>query len=190
MHGTPYDGDEDDLTPSELNTVMIVGNRLYRHNAVRINYTSYDVRHCQDSLNAHSHADIMVGSHEEAQHNNHPYWYGCIVTAFHADIFTLDRIQSVMNHSIWNFCGFTGMVGIWHLVRDGKQTDSIVLGLFRSKIPTRLDFSTQRKSFEVCILFWLFNMARLQSYYLHQLDDLRLSFDSQKLNMKQTNVLF
>lgn len=63
-----------------------MGDRLYRHNVVRINYTSYDVRRCQDSLNAHSHADFMVKSHEETERNSHPYWYGRIITAFHAEV--------------------------------------------------------------------------------------------------------
>jgi hypothetical protein len=60
-----------------------VNNRLYRHKAIRINYTTYDLRRSQDSLNPRTHADVMVLSHEEDQ-DRHPYWYCRILCVFHA----------------------------------------------------------------------------------------------------------
>lgn len=84
----PFTGEEEVFTPAELNTVCFKHNRLYRHKVVRINYTTYDVRRAQDSLNPRTHADFMVLSHEteDADGKSFPYWFGRIVGIFHADI--------------------------------------------------------------------------------------------------------
>jgi hypothetical protein len=52
---------------------------------LRINYTTYDLRREQDSLNPRTRADIMVLSHE-ADDDRHPYWYARIIRIFHVDI--------------------------------------------------------------------------------------------------------
>ncbi|KAF8874231.1 hypothetical protein BD779DRAFT_1476607 [Infundibulicybe gibba] len=82
-----YDGDEDDYTSAERNTITFVGNRLYRHKVLRVNYTTYDLRRAQDSLNTRNHGDIMVLSREDGDTDGnkpHPYWYARIVGIFHA----------------------------------------------------------------------------------------------------------
>src|SRR5438876_11157214 len=79
----PYQGDETTFTDSERRSVTIVNNRLYWHKVIRINYTTYDLRCLQDSLNPQSHSDFMVLSHE-SEEDPHPYWYGCIIGVFHA----------------------------------------------------------------------------------------------------------
>ncbi|KAF9472523.1 hypothetical protein BDN70DRAFT_818521, partial [Pholiota conissans] len=48
-----------------------------------INYTSYGLRCCQDSLNPQTHADIMILSHKDEE-NIYPYWYARIIGIFHA----------------------------------------------------------------------------------------------------------
>lgn len=66
---------------------MILNNRLYRHKVLRINYTTYDARRAQDSVNPRTHADVMVLSHEDHEYNSenaHPYWYARIIGIFHA----------------------------------------------------------------------------------------------------------
>ncbi|KJA12543.1 hypothetical protein HYPSUDRAFT_118832, partial [Hypholoma sublateritium FD-334 SS-4] len=50
-----------------------INERLYRHKVMRINYTTYDVRLGQDSVNARNHADIMVLSRID---EDHPFEYG------------------------------------------------------------------------------------------------------------------
>jgi hypothetical protein len=80
-----YDGDETDFTSAQQNTLTFVNNRLYRHKVLRVNYTSYDLRRNQDSLNPRSHADVMVLSHEDDE-SGHPYWYARVVGVFHATI--------------------------------------------------------------------------------------------------------
>src|ERR1700724_836981 len=53
---------------------------------MRVNYTTYDLRCAQDSLNSRTHADIMVLSQDE-DNNSHPYWYARVVGIFHAMVF-------------------------------------------------------------------------------------------------------
>jgi len=65
-------------------------NTIYRHKVLRINYTTYDMRRTQDSLNPRipGHGDIMVLSPENENENEdpHPYWYARILGIYHADI--------------------------------------------------------------------------------------------------------
>ena len=54
---------------------------------MRINYTTYDVRHDGDVINPRVSSDIMVNSPEtgpEAQ----PYWYARVIGIFHAYVLT------------------------------------------------------------------------------------------------------
>jgi hypothetical protein len=58
----------------------MVNNRIYRHKVLRVNYTTYNVRRAQDSLNPRTHGDIMVLSRDD---DGHPYWYARIIGIFH-----------------------------------------------------------------------------------------------------------
>lgn len=80
-----YEGDETDFSPKDLDTVRIVDNKIYFHKAVRINYTTYDMRRAQDSINPRTHANIMMLSHEDDSEEVdwHPYWYGQVIGVFH-----------------------------------------------------------------------------------------------------------
>jgi hypothetical protein len=61
---------------------------MYRHKVLRVNYTTYDMRRSQDSLNPRTHADVMVLSHEDQDDGSkpHPYWYARIIGIFHAQV--------------------------------------------------------------------------------------------------------
>ncbi|KAG5633705.1 hypothetical protein DXG03_006764 [Asterophora parasitica] len=53
---------------------------------MRVNYTGYDVRRGQDSLNARgNHADILTLSPEGD--GDHPFRYGRVIGIFHVDVF-------------------------------------------------------------------------------------------------------
>ena len=88
--GHKYDGDELPFTSSERRTVIIDSDIIYRHKVLRINYTTYDLRREQDSLNPRlpDHANIMVLSPENEKENDdpHPYWYARILGIYHANI--------------------------------------------------------------------------------------------------------
>jgi hypothetical protein len=88
--GHPYDGDELDFTSADRRAVLITNNTIYRHKVLRINYTTYDLRRAQDSINPRipGHGDIMVLSPENEDENEdpHPYWYARILGIYHANV--------------------------------------------------------------------------------------------------------
>lgn len=77
--------DEVEFTTAQRNALLLINNCIYRHKVLRINYTTYDLRRAQDSLNPRTHSDIMILSHEDLE-NAHPYWYARIIGIFHVDV--------------------------------------------------------------------------------------------------------
>lgn len=95
-----YDGDEQVFSDDDRNTVRIVDNRLYSAKVLRVNYTTYDVRRGQDSLNPRTqHCDVMVRSREDDP-DAHPYWYARILGVFHARVLHTD--PAATNRSVQN----------------------------------------------------------------------------------------
>ncbi|KAI0315118.1 hypothetical protein OF83DRAFT_1293481 [Amylostereum chailletii] len=81
--GKSFDGDMVDYSNEDRDTVKIRNGRLFVHQTLRVNYTSYDVRRGQDSINPDSRADIMVlASKADAEATGHPYWYARTVRVF------------------------------------------------------------------------------------------------------------
>jgi hypothetical protein len=79
-----YDGDETVFSDADRNTVRLVDNRIYSAKVLRVNYTTYDVRRDQDSMNPRTdHCDVMVQSPETGP-NAHPYWYARVLGVFRA----------------------------------------------------------------------------------------------------------
>ncbi|ETW82718.1 hypothetical protein HETIRDRAFT_119492 [Heterobasidion irregulare TC 32-1] len=83
--GKIWDGDEHSFTDAEGRQILFDNDHLYRHSTVQINYTTYDLRRAQDSINTHSHADIMLLSHEDDGDATppHPYWYARVIGIYH-----------------------------------------------------------------------------------------------------------
>ncbi|KIK75878.1 hypothetical protein PAXRUDRAFT_18604 [Paxillus rubicundulus Ve08.2h10] len=81
VRGLAYDGDEHIFSEEDRRCISINDNKIYWHSMLRVNYTTYDVRREQDTINPLTHADIMVLSHEDER--THPYWYARIVHIFH-----------------------------------------------------------------------------------------------------------
>lgn len=86
--GLPYDGDEQEFSHQDLMDVTIVGDRLYTHKVMRVNYTTYDLQRDQDTINPRTHSDLMVLAHEDDTDSNdsHPYWYARVIGIFHVEI--------------------------------------------------------------------------------------------------------
>ncbi|KAG2348745.1 hypothetical protein BDR05DRAFT_980136 [Suillus weaverae] len=82
--GREYDGDETEFSAAEHAQVLLINDRIFQHKVIRVNYTTYDLRHSQDSLNPRTHADVMVLGHEDD--DTHPYWYARILSMFHTNI--------------------------------------------------------------------------------------------------------
>jgi hypothetical protein len=92
-----YDGDEAHFSDAERNTVRIVDNRIYSAKVLRVNYTTYDVRRDQDSMNPRTHCDVMVMSRETGP-NSHPFWYARVLGVFHVRV--LHTGPAAMNRSV------------------------------------------------------------------------------------------
>jgi hypothetical protein len=77
-------GIEHEFTDEERMTISIHNNRLYQHQVLRVNYTTYDNRHAQDTINTCTRLDIMTlsGENEEGDHA-HPYWYARVLGIYH-----------------------------------------------------------------------------------------------------------
>ncbi|KAF8150474.1 hypothetical protein K438DRAFT_1988433 [Mycena galopus ATCC 62051] len=80
-----YDGDEEEFSEEQRKTVKIIGQHIYTVQMLRVNYTTYDMRIDQDSINPRTHADVMVISPETGP-GAHPFWYARVLGVFHADV--------------------------------------------------------------------------------------------------------
>ncbi|KAI0715990.1 hypothetical protein C8T65DRAFT_606466 [Cerioporus squamosus] len=76
-----------DPTPEERINVRIDRGRLYIHKIMRVNYTSYDMRREQDSINPRTHIDIMMLAPPGSAH---PYLYARVISIFHVNAYRLD----------------------------------------------------------------------------------------------------
>ena len=65
---------------------------------VRINYTTYDKRRAQDSINPRTHPDVMLLAHDddESQPIKHPYWYARVVGVLHFNV----KVKGVFGSSV------------------------------------------------------------------------------------------
>jgi hypothetical protein len=75
----------ENYSEEDINRVSFVYNRIYRHNVMRLNYTTYDLRRSQDTINVRTHSDVMVIASEDRD-NADPYWYARVIGIFHANV--------------------------------------------------------------------------------------------------------
>ncbi|KZP06410.1 hypothetical protein FIBSPDRAFT_764436 [Athelia psychrophila] len=80
----------------ETSHIFFKNDRLYRHNIMRVNYTTYDVRRKQDTINPRtSHRDVMVLS-DSQDAGDHPYLYARVIGIFHVNVtYTGSRTMQV-----------------------------------------------------------------------------------------------
>jgi hypothetical protein len=83
--GQEFDGDESVYTDEDRHMVRIIGDRIYSAKVLRVNYTTYDIRRDQDSMNPRTHCNVIVTSPETGP-NAHPYWYARVLGVFHAKV--------------------------------------------------------------------------------------------------------
>src|ERR1700722_17608570 len=69
--------------------VLFKGDRMYRHNLARFNYTTYDVRRSQDVINPNtSHRDIMLLANREGTEARtiHQFLYARVLGVYHVNV--------------------------------------------------------------------------------------------------------
>ena len=74
-----------EYSDEDRDNIVIVNNLMFEHNVLWVNYTTYDLRHEQDSINPHMQPDIMMISHETDE-LCHPYWYAQVIRIFHVNV--------------------------------------------------------------------------------------------------------
>ena len=76
------------MTSPELNLdeLFFKHDRLYHHHILRINYTTYDIRRKQDTINPSTpRRDIMVLVNDEVDGDD-PYTYARVIGIYHANV--------------------------------------------------------------------------------------------------------
>ena len=79
--------EDQEFSDDERRHLRIVKDRVYWHQVLRINYTTYDMRRDQDSVNPRTHTDVMVlatpASEDAAVH---PYLYARVCDIFYVEV--------------------------------------------------------------------------------------------------------
>jgi hypothetical protein len=84
-------GDSGTSLKSDLwQSVLFKHDRMFKHNIMRVNYTAYDVRRCEDVIHTGSAkpANIMVLQPNTASLpcDNHPFWYAQVLGIYHVNV--------------------------------------------------------------------------------------------------------
>ncbi|KIO03576.1 hypothetical protein M404DRAFT_26885 [Pisolithus tinctorius Marx 270] len=91
--GVDYTGDPPSFSDADRDNLIISHNMMYEHQMLRVNYTTYDLRREQDTINPCTRADIMLLSHE-TDDCRHPYWYTRVIKIFHVNVRYYDNNAS------------------------------------------------------------------------------------------------
>lgn len=92
--GSTYDGDEQVFSAEDHNSIVVVDNRVYSGRTLRVNYTTYDVRRNQDTINPRTNCDIMVASPETSA-GAHRFWYARVLGIFY--VYVCDNSKESAN---------------------------------------------------------------------------------------------
>jgi hypothetical protein len=92
------------FTDREQNTVCIAGERIYCCKTVKINYTTYDIRHDRDTINPRMYPDIIVTSSKTGP-NAQLYWYACVIGIFHMMV-SLTHSELEVTARSWHWIDF------------------------------------------------------------------------------------
>jgi len=97
-----YDGDERAFSDSERDLLTFGSNRMYSHDTLRVNYTTYDAQRAQDSINIQTRPHIMVLAHkDEEEDKRHPYWYAKVLGIFHVNASISDQTTMHKMDFLW-----------------------------------------------------------------------------------------
>ena len=74
---------EESFSDQDCRQLLIYNNQIFSHKTLRTNFTTYDCRRDQDTINMRTHSDIMVLANQ-AEDPGHPFWYAHVIGIFHA----------------------------------------------------------------------------------------------------------
>jgi hypothetical protein len=90
IRGDTFMGQEPEFAPEELDQVHFQHNAMYQHKTASFNYTTYDVRRDQDTINTGgTRCHVMISSYEDSNHDEdcHPFWYARVLGIFHTNVY-------------------------------------------------------------------------------------------------------
>ena len=73
----------------EQDSVLFKNDNMYKHQLLRVNYTTYNVRRSQDVINPNtSHRDIMLLANSDSQETNlkHKFLYAHVLGIYHVNV--------------------------------------------------------------------------------------------------------
>lgn len=86
MPDTPRTDRPPDFDSMRVDQLFFQHDRMFRHNILRVNYTTYDVHRKQDTVNPMTpHRDIMIMADEE-DYKCHPYMYARVLGVYHVNV--------------------------------------------------------------------------------------------------------
>ena len=90
MLGHDFDGDtHGTFTPSERQSVRILGDKIYLVQTCRLYYTSYDVRRESNTIHPTTCPDIMVRAPpDQFDESGDMFWYARVIGIYHAKVYT------------------------------------------------------------------------------------------------------
>ncbi|KAI0739460.1 hypothetical protein C8Q80DRAFT_1339217 [Daedaleopsis nitida] len=131
----PLDGPDQDSAEfsfSDHSRLIIHHSQMYPHQILRLNYTTYDLRRCQDIINPRTHGDIMLISgaplDEYDSSSAHGFEYARVIKIFHVNVRLADSQMSAFERMDVLFVR-------WFRV------DHSVAGGFKAKRLYRLEFT-------------------------------------------------
>jgi hypothetical protein len=75
---------------------------MYPHKVLHVNYTTYDMRQAQDSVNVRTSPYIMALAHEDDEEaDGHPYWYAKVLRIFHVKVRTMGHPDAKKIDVLW-----------------------------------------------------------------------------------------
>ncbi|KAI0629503.1 hypothetical protein C8Q77DRAFT_1065419 [Trametes polyzona] len=75
---------EDNLEDNAVDYLDIENDRLYTHQVIEFDYTTYDMRRVHDSVNPRTHPDIVLLSQDPQ--DDYPYWHARVIAIYHARV--------------------------------------------------------------------------------------------------------
>ncbi|KAG6823907.1 hypothetical protein H0H92_008651, partial [Tricholoma furcatifolium] len=124
-----------EITDTDRGRLIIKDSTIYEHKTLCINYTTYDNRRDQDTINPLRQSDVMVLAPED-NHKDHPYWYFRVVKIFHAMVRLRDKGRD-----------FTRVEFLW-CRGYGVDQDADVKGGFLSRRLFQVGFLAGESAFE------------------------------------------
>ncbi|TRM61255.1 hypothetical protein BD626DRAFT_558654 [Schizophyllum amplum] len=90
--------DTDEFSTLEHAKLHIQNDRVYWHQSMRINYTTYNMRRAQDVINPDFRSDIFVYATDD---DAHPFWYARVIGILHVNVYDPVRRTSERMEVLW-----------------------------------------------------------------------------------------